>query len=87
MPMRIVLYLVLAATGYSLSLLLVNPWFLLISFYLALASRFGSFKAFSLGAFDFTFNTQDGDLHMAMGSLFYLFLSPFMVFEFLRGKQ
>ena len=87
MPMRIVLYLVLAATGYSLSLLLVNPWFLLISFYLAPVSRFGSFKSFSLGAFDFTFNTEDGGLHMAMGSLFYLLLSPFMVFEFLRGKQ
>lgn len=81
-----IIYVVLSATGYLLALLLVNPWFLLISLYLAPIYRFGSFKSFSLGAFDCTFNTEDGGLHMAMGSLFYFLLSPLMVFQLLGGK-
>ena len=81
-----VLYLVVSAIGYLLSVLLVNPWFLLISFYIAPVLRFGSFKSFSIGISDFTFHTQDGGLHMAMGSIFYLLLTPWGVFEMLREK-
>ena len=81
-----VLYLFVSATGYLLSVLLVDPWFLLISFYLAPVLRFGSFKSFSIGICDFTFHTQDGGLHMAMGSIFYLLLTPWWVFEMLREK-
>ena len=36
--------------------------------------RFGSPKSFSLILFDFTFNTDDGGLHIAMGLLTYPFL-------------
>ncbi len=79
-----ILYLVLSATGYLVSFTLLNPWFLLISLYLAPVVRFGSFKSFSLGVCDCTFNTEDGGLHMAGGLLMYLLISPLIVIDVAR---
>ena len=85
-----ILYLFLSIAGYLLAFLLVNPWFLLISLYLAPACRFGSFKSFSLGTYDFTFNTEDGGLHMAGGTFLYFLISPIllpvMLLRTLRSK-
>ena len=81
-----VLSLVISAAGYLLSFLLANPWFLLISFYIAPVCRFGSFKSFSLGICDCTFNTEDGGLHMASGPLMYLLMSPLVVLEMLQAN-
>ena len=81
MPMVLRLYLALAFSGYLLSYLFLNPWFLAISLYLAPVSRFGSFKSFSLGICDCTFNTEDGGLHVSMGSLIYSFVLPIFVCE------
>ena len=87
MPMFFsVLSLVISAAGYLLSFLLANPWFLFISFYIAPVIRFGSFKSFSLGVCDCTFNTEDGGLHMSLGPLMYLLISPLVVLEMLQGK-
>ena len=80
------LYLLLSITGYLLSFLFANPWPLLISLYLAPSIRFASFKSFSLGIVDLTLNTEDGGLHMAMGSLVYSLMSPYLVLQMLRGK-
>lgn len=85
-PMVLRLYLALAFSGYLLSYLFLNPWFLLISLYLAPVLRFGSFKSFSLGICDCTFNTEDGGLHMAGGFLMYLPLLPLLAVERLQGK-
>ena len=84
--MGIALYLVPCFTGYLLSYLFLNPWFLLISLYLAPVLRFGSFKSFSLGICDFTFNTEDGGLHMTLGLLGWFLLLPFVTIEKLQGK-
>ena len=81
-----VLSLVLSAAGYLVSFTLLNPWFLLISLYLAPVVRFGSFKSFSLGICDFTFNTEDGGLHLTLGLFGYLLTLPFVVIEMLQGK-
>ena len=86
MPMGFALYLALCFTGYLLSYLFLNPWFLLISLYLAPVLRFGSFKSFSLGICDCTFNTEDGGLHMAGGFFVYLLISPLVLLEMLQGK-
>jgi hypothetical protein len=84
------MYLALALSGYLLSYLLLNPWFLLISLYLAPALRFGSLRSFSLGICDCTFNTEDGGLHMAGGSFLYFLISPIllpvMLMKTLRSK-
>ena len=80
------LSLVVSAIGYLLSVLLVNPWFLLISFYIAPVLRFGSFKSFSIGISDFTFHTQDGGLHMTLGLIGYLLAIPMWLFEMLNEK-
>ena len=84
--MRFALYLALCFTGYLLSYLFLNPWFLLVSLCLAPVLRFGSFKSFSLGICDCTFNTEDGGLHMAGGFFMYLLVLPFMAVERLQGK-
>ena len=84
--MGFVLSLALCFTGYLLSYLFLNPWFLLISLYLAPVLRFGSFKSFSLGICDCTFNTEDGGLHMTLGLLGWLLLLPFALIEMLQGK-
>ena len=87
MPMKVwVLSLVISAVGYLLSFLLANPWFLMMSFYIAPVCRFRSFKSFSLGICDCTFNTEDGGLHMAGGFLMYLPLLPLLAVERLQGK-
>ena len=86
MPMVLRLYLALAFSGYLLSYLFLNPWFLLISLYLAPVLRFGSFKSFSLGICDCTFNTEDGGLHMTAGLFGYLLILPFVAIEMLLGK-
>ena len=85
--MALGLYLALAFSGYLLSYLFLNPWFLLISLYLAPVVRFGSWKSFSLGICDCTFNTEDGGLHMAGGLFMYLVISPLIVIEMLQGKK
>ena len=84
--MRIALYLVLTWTGFLASIFLRNPWFLLVNFYLAPVVRFGSFKSFSLGVCDCTFNTEDGGLHMAGGQWIYAFAAP-VVFLHLIFKE
>ena len=86
LSMGIALYLALCFTGYLLSYLFLNPWFLLISLYLAPVLRFGSFKSFSLGICDCTFNTEDGGLHMTLGFLGWFLLLPFAAIEKLQGK-
>ena len=86
MPMGFALYLALCFSGYLLSYLFLNPWLLAISLYLAPVLRFGSFKSFSLGIVDCTFNTEDGGLHMASGPLMYLLICPFLLVEMLQGK-
>ena len=87
MPMKVwVLSLVISAVGYLLSFILANPWFLMMSFYIAPVCRFRSFKSFSLGICDCTFNTEDGVLHMALGPLVYLLICPFLLVKVLQGK-
>ena len=86
MPMGFALYLALCFSGYLLSYLFLNPWFLAISLYLAPVLRFGSFKSFSLGIVDCTFNTEDGGLHMTLGLFGYLLVLPCAAVEMLEGK-
>ena len=86
MPMGFALYLALCFSGYLLSYLFLNPWFLAISLYLAPVLRFGSFKSFSLGIVDCTFNTEDGGLHMTLGLFGHLLVLPCSAVEMLEGK-
>ena len=86
MPMGFALYLALCFSGYLLSYLFLSPWFLAISLYLAPVLRFGSFKSFSLGIVDCTFNTEDGGLHMTLGLIGYLLVLPCSAVEMLEGK-
>ena len=86
MPIKFALYPTLRFSGYLLSYLFQNPWLLLISLYLAPVLRFGSFKSFSLGICDCTFNAEDGGLHMALGLFGYLLTLPFVAIEMLQGK-
>ena len=78
---RLAIYWLMIWIGIIFSLLTHNPCFLFINFYLAPVFRFGSLKSFSLGLFDFTFNTEDGGLHMAMGQFIYAFIAPISVFN------
>ena len=85
--LRILGYLALVWTGLITAVVSKNPWLLFITFYLAPVWRFGSFKSFSLGAFDGTLNTEDGGLHMAGGTLFYLISSPVVIYMTYIGKM
>ena len=85
--MRIALYLVLTWTGFLASIFLRNLWFLLVNFYLAPVVRFGSFKSFSLGTMDCTFNTEDGGLHVAGGQLIYAFAAPVVFIHLIHQER
>ena len=78
---NIIIYVALIWVGIITALSFRNPWLLLISYYLAPVARFWSFRSFSLGIFDFTFNTKDGGLHMSGGHWIYALMAPWVIYS------
>lgn len=68
-------YCALSVLGLALACFL-SPWFLIINCYIIPVLRFNYWASFSVLAFDCTFGTKDGGLHMAGGPIIHLTLAP-----------
>jgi len=84
--LRMLIYLSLVWTGFLTAIRHQIPWLLLITLHLAPVVRFGSLKSLSLGLFDFTFHTEDGGLHGAMGTAFYAITTPVYIVGAYTGQ-
>lgn len=84
MDRRCIIWSLLQVLGAALAT--ISPWFLFINAYIAPAFRYGSWKSFSVLLFDFTFNTDDGGLHMAGGPIIHLIFLPVMLMEIIMEK-